>query len=82
MNATISMEGLWQMIQSLSLNNQKWISDKLIENIHACEEEQYISKEEILAGINEALKEMKNGGGTDAWDFLEELKNESKNQSV
>jgi len=46
MNATISMESLWQMIQSLSLNNQKWISDRLIENIHAKEEEQYISKEE------------------------------------
>lgn len=77
MNATISLESLWQTIQSLSLNNQKWISDRLIENIHAKEDEQYISKEEILAGIDAGLKDMKAGGGVDAWEFLKELRNES-----
>lgn len=79
MNATVSMESIWQMIQSLSLNNQKWISDRLIENIHAREEEQYISKEEILAGIDAGLKDMKAGRVTDAWKFLKELEDESIN---
>jgi len=61
------------MLQSLSLNNQKWISDKLTENIHAQENEQHISKEEILAGIDAGLKDLKAGGGMDAWEFLKEL---------
>lgn len=77
MNATIPMESIWQMVQSLSLTNQKWLSKHLIENIEAKEGEEYISKEEVLAGIDEALKEMKSGGGTDAWEFLKELRNES-----
>lgn len=71
------MESIWQMIQSLSLNNQKWISDRIIENIHAKEEDQYISKEDILAGIDAGLKDMKAGRVTDAWEFLKELKDES-----
>lgn len=78
MNATISLESLWQTIQSLSFSNWKWISDKLIENIHEEEEEKYISKEEILAGIDAGLKEVKAGGGTDAWDFLKELRDGSE----
>jgi len=79
MNATISMESIWQMLQTLSLNNQKWISEKLIKSIHDKEEEQYISKEEILAGIDAGLKDMKAGRVTDAWEFLKELKDESNN---
>lgn len=74
MNSTASLETIWQTIQALSFNNRKWISEKLIENIHEEEEERYISKEEILAGIDAGLKEVKEGGGTDAWDFLKELR--------
>ena len=33
MKASISMESLWQIIQSLSLKNKEWLSSKLIENI-------------------------------------------------
>jgi len=76
MNVSVSREGLWQMLQSLSLNNQKWISDKLTENINAQENEQRISKEEILAGIDAGLKDLKAGGGMDAWEFLKELRDE------
>lgn len=78
MNATISLDGLWQVLQSLSLNNRKWIADKLIENIQEEETEQYISKEEVLAGIDAGLKDMKAGRMDDAWEFLKELKNESE----
>lgn len=79
MNATIPMESIWQMVQSLSLNNQKWLSKHLIENIEAKEEEEYISKEEILAGIDAGLKDLKAGRMTDAWEFLKELKDEGYN---
>lgn len=79
MNATISMEGLWEAIQSLSLNNQKWLSSKLIENIREKEDEQYISKEEVLAGIDAGLKDLKAGRMQDAWELLKELKDEGYN---
>ena len=57
MKATISMESLWQTIQSLSPRNKKWLSDKLIEDLR--EEEESIGKEEILTGIDAGLKEVK-----------------------
>ncbi|MBR0046053.1 MAG: hypothetical protein IJP75_04095 [Bacteroidaceae bacterium] len=38
------------------------------------EEEKYISKEELLAGIDAGLKEMKMGLGRPARDFLNELR--------
>ena len=84
MRATISLESLWQTIQSLSLNNQEWLLDKLQENIREQKEEEteYISKEEILAGIDAGLKEMKlmKEGKLQAKsfdEFLEELKHEA-----
>ena len=51
MKATISLDSLWATIQSLSINNQKWLASKLQENIRAKEEAEteYISKEELLA---------------------------------
>lgn len=79
MNATIPMESIWQMIQSLSLNNQKWISDRIIENIHAKEEEQYISKEEILAGIDAGLKDMKAGRTRPIEELFKEMEDEGYN---
>ncbi|WP_277233373.1 surface protein [Phocaeicola salanitronis] len=84
MRATISLDSLWQTIQSLSLNNQEWLLDKLQENIREQKEAEmeYISKEEILAGIDAGLKEMKlmKEGKLQAKsfdEFLEELKHEA-----
>lgn len=84
MRAIISLDSLWQTIQSLSLNNQEWLLDKLQENIREQKEEEtgYISKEEILAGIDAGLKEMKlmEEGKLQAKsfdEFLEELKHEA-----
>lgn len=84
MRAIISLDSLWQTIQSLSLNNQEWLLDKLQENIREQkkEETEYISKEEILAGIDAGLKEMKlmKEGKLQAKsfdEFLEELKHEA-----
>lgn len=33
MNATISLDSLWSLVQSLSSDNQKWLADKIYENI-------------------------------------------------
>lgn len=57
MNATISMDGLWSAIQSLSIKNKKWLADKLLCDIKAAETSK--SKEEILVGIERGLKDIK-----------------------
>ena len=72
MNAKISMEGLWAMIQTLSLSNQKWLAGKLQENIREKETE-YISKEEILAGIKSGLEDMKAGRKRPLDELIKEL---------
>ena len=72
MNAKISMDGLWAMIQTLSLSNQKWLADKLQENIREKEAE-YISKEEILAGIKSGLEDMKAGRKRPLDELIKEL---------
>jgi hypothetical protein len=33
MEATISLDSVWNMIQSLSIDNQKWLADKVYEEI-------------------------------------------------
>ena len=81
MKATISRDSLWLTIQSLSLSNQKWLAGKLQQNIREQEEasEEYISKEEVLAGIDAGLKELKlmregKLNVCSAEDFLEDLR--------
>lgn len=65
------------MIQTLSIGNQKWLADKLIENIHAKEEEtEYISKEEILAGIKAGLEDLKAGRKRPLDELIKELEDE------
>ena len=44
MKETVSLESLWEVIQSLSLEDKKWLLKKLLENIHKQEEEtEYIN---------------------------------------
>lgn len=58
MNATISMEGLWAIVDSLSLKNKKWLAEKLQPSLSAGVN----SKEkEILNGIKQSLKQAKSG---------------------
>lgn len=76
MKATISLDSLWQTIQSLSIRNQEWLLDKLQENIRSEKREmEYISKEEILAGIDAGLKDLKAGRKQPFDDFIKELEN-------
>ena len=56
MKATISMESLWQTISSLSLNNRKWLAQKLMEDI----EDNRLTKAENIA-IKKGLKEIESG---------------------
>ena len=75
MNATISLESLWQTILTLSPRNRDWLLDKLQEDAHARQEET-ISKEEILAGIDAGLKDVKAGRTRPARELLKELRHE------
>ncbi len=79
MKASISMESLWLTIQSMSLRNKEWLSSKLTEDIQAQKKEQeaeFISKEEILAGIDAGLKDLKAGRKQSFDSFIKEMKNE------
>ena len=33
MNVTVSLDSVWNLVQSLSSDNQKWLADKIYENI-------------------------------------------------
>lgn len=64
MKASISLDGLLQFILSLSLsaNNKRWLGEKLLEEARKeveAEESEFISKEEVLAGIDAGLREVK-----------------------
>ncbi len=79
MRVSASMESLWQYIQSLSLSerNRIWLADKLLEGTRKEEEEtEYISKEEILAGIDAGLKDMKAGRSKTFEEFMRDWDDE------
>lgn len=58
MNATISMDGLWTIIDSLSIKNKKWLADKLNMSISMHKPS---TEDEILAGISRSIEEAKSG---------------------
>lgn len=74
MRTSAAMENLWLYLQSLPKSNKKWLSEKLIEDLKM-QDEETISKEEILAGIDRGLKDVKEGRTRPAEVFLEELRN-------
>ena len=74
MRTSAAMENLWLYLQSLPKSNKKWLSEKLIEDLKM-QDEETISKEEILAGIDRGLKDVKEGRTRPAAVFLEELRN-------
>lgn len=75
MRTSAAMENLWLYLQSLPKSNKKWLSEKLIEDLKA-ESEETISKDEILAGIDRGLKDVKAGKTRPAEELLMELRNE------
>lgn len=81
MKVSASMESLWQYIQSLSLSdrNREWLAAKLLEGtgrkqVKDEEETEYISKEEVLAKIDEGLKDVKAGRTLSFDEFMREWK--------
>lgn len=58
MNATISMDGLWTIVDSLSPKNKKWLVDRLLASLSSSNE---MKEEEILNGIDNSIKEVKSG---------------------
>ena len=74
MNATISMETLWQLIQSLSTDNKRWLADKLYEEVE--EEEEHLTPytmEEINAWIDQAEADFAAGRGIPAEEADKEM---------
>ncbi len=82
MKTSAQMESLWQYIQSLSLSerNRRWLADRLVEPTATMkvgeEPAEYISKREILAGIDAGLKDFKAGRMQSFDDFIKEMENE------
>ena len=56
MNATLSLEGILQMLQPLSADNKRWLGEKLIEESREEEKEHLTpyTMEEINAWIDES----------------------------
>ncbi len=73
MKTSVAMENLWLYLQSLPKSNKKWLSEKLQEDLHS-EKTEYISKEEVLAGIDAGLKDVVAGRTRPAEELLEELR--------
>lgn len=79
MKASAAMENLWLYLQSLPRSNKQWLADRLIEDLQPHVEEdrvEYISKEEILAGIAEGLRDVKAGRTRPFDEFIKEWEDE------
>lgn len=69
MNVTVSLDALWNMIASLSPDNQRWLADKLYEHIEEEEAKEDLTPytmEEINAWIDEAEADIAAGRGIPA----------------
>lgn len=80
MSTIAAMEGLWQYLRTLPRSNKQWLSERLQEDLRpkavtTDDDEEYISKEEVLAGIDAGLKDLKAGRMRPARDVLNELRN-------
>lgn len=79
MERTMTFNQVWQSIQAMPLRSKRMLSKRLVESIKEQDDDkEYISKKEILAGIDAGLKDVKAGRTQDAWAFLNELKDGSE----
>lgn len=72
MKTTVALENLWIYLQPMPKSNKKWLSERLIEDLAGEREAEYISKEEVLAGIDAGLKDMKAGRTKSFEQFMKE----------
>ena len=61
MNATLSLEGILQMLQPLSADNKRWLAEKLYQSVEEEERLTPYTMEEINAWIDESLADVKAG---------------------
>ena len=54
MNATLSLEGILQMLQPLSADNKRWLAEKLYQSVEEEERLAPYTMEEINAWIDES----------------------------
>ncbi|MBD5196016.1 MAG: hypothetical protein HDS89_01005 [Bacteroidales bacterium] len=66
MNATISLDGLWNIVDSLSTKNKKWLVNKLLLSLSTSKK---TKEDTILASIAQSAKEA-NEGNTHPIDTL------------
>lgn len=81
MSTMVAMEGLWQYLRTLPRSNKQWLSERLQEDLHpkaatTDDDEKYISKEEVLAGIDAGLKDLKAGRTVSFEDFIKNWNDE------
>lgn len=74
MERTMTFNQVWQSIQAMPLRSKRMLSKRLTESIREQDDDkEYISKEEILAGIDAGLKDVKAGNGMSLDDLIKEL---------
>ena len=61
MNATLSLEGILQMLQPLSADNKRWLGERLIEESREQEHLPPYTMEEINAWIDDFEAELEAG---------------------
>ena len=66
MNATISLDGLWAIIDSLSIKNKRWLVNKLLSSLSASNG---LDEDTILEGLAQSIREV-NEGKTQPIDTL------------
>lgn len=83
MASAVTMDGIWALIESLSLTNRnkKWLSDKLLVSIPSKKTVRSKEDQEILDGFREAvleLREIKAGRAQTTTDeeFMAEIRKE------
>lgn len=75
MKATISLDNILTSLFGLSTRNQKWIADKLYQNVASIEKKKSEEEAMLFADLQEAIADMKAGRIRPAEELLEELRN-------
>ena len=75
MKATISLDNILTSLFGLSTRNQKWIADKLYQNVASIEKKKSEEEAMVFADLQEAIADMKAGRVRPAEELLEELRN-------
>lgn len=75
MKATISLDNILTSLFGLSTRNQKWIADKLYQNVASIEKKKSEEEAMLFADLQEAIADMKAGRVRPAEELLEELRN-------